>query len=656
MSLAVVPDPGEQPEPNELPPHDIDAEQSVLGAMMLAGRTIEKVQSLVSASDFFRPAHQTIFQTITDLHANKAPTDAIAVNSALTTQGLIKRVGGAVYLHTLTEVVSTPASAAYYADIVAQRAAQRRVMEAGARIYQMAAASDGEVGDLVEHANHAVSQLKTASDSWPEPTPLDAVAAEVPEFPLLALPDWIGQYAAAVSDLTQTPPDLAGCLGLAALSAAASGRVWVNTGTWEEPACIYTIAALEPATRKSAVFAAINAPLFDAEKKLVERMGPVIREAEISRRVAVATAEEAAAKAEKERTPQAMAEAVEAAESAAQMKVPSVPKLVAADITPENLARRLAEQEGRLALLAPEGGFFGTLAGRYSGGIPNLDTFLQAHAGERIMVDRQNRDPDYIDKPALTIGIALQPEALNEIFSTPGGRGKGVFARILYAVPKDNVGYRSSKHAVPVPPEVEQRYVDRMQSLLYSTRSLDEPVTLAFTQQARERIRTLMDDEVEIQLRPDGRFGQIRDWGGKFVGAIVRIAALLHLAEHLTDGWGQPISLATVKAAEEIGEFYAAHALAVFGLMGADPVHATARKIFDWLAAHPRRQLSHRDLFTAVRTKQIAKSSDLEAPLELLTDLGWIRPLPPPEKKGRGRKPSPTYLIHPQLAKGGTTV
>lgn len=646
--LTPVPDP-EHVE--STPPHDLAAEQVVLGAMLLGtSDDVTRIRELIDPADLYRAAHQVIFEALLDLVDRGEPHDAIAVNSELLKRGHAVSTGGAPYLHTLTDAVPNVANGGYYARIVADKAALRGLVSAGTRITQLGYSGEGDVEELVRVAKRELATPE--STSWGEPVALDAVEGQLPEFPLESFPAWVSQYAAAVTDATQTPPDLAGCLALAALSTAASGRVWADTGQWEEPVCVYAVAAMEPASRKSAVFALMNEPIFAAEQHLVEYMKPHIAEAGLAKRIAEAKAEETAREAEAKRDPQSIAEATDASASAAEITIPHQPKLVADDITPENLARRLAEQDGRLALLAPEGGFFGTLAGRYSG-MPNLDTFLKAHAGEPIRVDRQGRDPDFVAKSALTIGIALQPEALSEVFATPGGRGRGLLARILYALPADTVGYRTQK-AAPILPEVRQLYQSRIQTLLYSLWHLEEPVTLAFSPQAQDRLSVILYNEVEPQLRPDGRFGKIRDWGGKYVGAIVRIAALLHLAEHLTDGWGRAISADTLEHAHTIGEYFAAHALAVFDSMGADPVHVGARKVLDWLTQTTPNRFAMREAFHAVRSKQITKTTDLQAPLALLADLGWIRQDPPPPRKPKGgRPPSPTFQVHPKISGPG---
>lgn len=126
--------------------------------------------------------------------------------------------------------------------------------------------------------------------------------------------------------------------------------------------------------------------------------------------------------------------ATDAALHAEDQSVPVLPRLVADDITTEAAASLLAEQGGRLAVLSAEGGIFSTLAGRYSGGSPSLEVFLKGHAGDLLRVDRKGRPAEHIESPALTLGLALQPEVLRDIARIPGFRSRGLLARILYAL------------------------------------------------------------------------------------------------------------------------------------------------------------------------------------------------------------------------------
>ena len=144
-------------EVDRTPPQDINAEQSVLGGMMLSKDAIADVVEALHGADFYRPAHQTIFEVVLDLYGRGEPVDAVTVAAELTKRGEIARVGGAPYLHTLISSVPTAANAGYYAKIVAERAILRRLVEAGTRIVQLGYSGVGnEVDDIVDRAQAAI--------------------------------------------------------------------------------------------------------------------------------------------------------------------------------------------------------------------------------------------------------------------------------------------------------------------------------------------------------------------------------------------------------------------------------------------------------------------------------------------------------------------
>ncbi|MEV5374737.1 replicative DNA helicase [Streptomyces nondiastaticus] len=153
-----------------VPPQDLDAEQSVLGGMLLSKDAIADVVEVLKGHDFYRPAHETIYQAILDLYAKGEPADPITVAAELTKRGEITRVGGAPYLHSLVQTVPTAANAEYYAEIVHERAVLRRLVEAGTRITQMGYAADGDVDDIVNKAQaevYAVTEQRTSEDYLP---------------------------------------------------------------------------------------------------------------------------------------------------------------------------------------------------------------------------------------------------------------------------------------------------------------------------------------------------------------------------------------------------------------------------------------------------------------------------------------------------------
>ena len=119
------------------PPQDMDAEQCVLGAMMMSKDAIADVVETLRGSDFYRPAHEQIYDAITDLYGRGEPVDALMVSNLLGKRGALIKIGGADYLHTLLASVSVAANAGYYAAIVREKAVLRRLVDASVRIGQM---------------------------------------------------------------------------------------------------------------------------------------------------------------------------------------------------------------------------------------------------------------------------------------------------------------------------------------------------------------------------------------------------------------------------------------------------------------------------------------------------------------------------------------
>jgi replicative DNA helicase len=165
VSVAEVAQRGDEFE--RMPPHDVAAEQCVLGGMLLSKDAISDVIEVIRPTDHYRPAHQLVHEAILDLYARGEPADPITVANELTRRGELARIGGAPYLHTLIASVPTAANAGYYARIVRERAILRRLVEAGTRIVQFGYAGDSDADDLVDRAQaevYAVTDRRIAED------------------------------------------------------------------------------------------------------------------------------------------------------------------------------------------------------------------------------------------------------------------------------------------------------------------------------------------------------------------------------------------------------------------------------------------------------------------------------------------------------------
>ncbi len=406
--------------------------------------------------------------------------------------------------------------------------------------------------------------------------------------------------------------------------------------------------------RKSAAFADVTAPIEAFEAEESERLSDSIASALQRRRILderLKHAESHAAKAGEDQ-PEAFEDADRVRRERDLVIVPVTPRLVVDDCTPEKLASLLVEQGGRIAQLSPEGDVFDIMAGRYSSnGAANFGVYLKGHAGDPLRVDRQGRSSEFIASPALTLGLAIQPDVLQGLMARPGFRGRGLLARFLYSIPRSTLGRRIAE-APPVPNAVAAAYASNVRALLHLPLGTDAmgasaPHILTLTPEARV-IVTAFERALEPKLGEFGELAHIADWAAKLVGAIGRIAGLLHAGDLAEDGapWETPISDGCIERAIRIGEYLVEHALAAFGKMGSDPDLENARYLLGRLQGTGRTSFTKRDAFEATkqRFKRVAK---MMPALTLLEEHRYVRLKPEPPRDGPGRKPSPTYEVNP---------
>lgn len=187
-----------------LPPWDEQAEQAVLGAMLLSRDAILDVAAILDDQDFYRPSHAAVYDAVLSLHLNGGRADAILVASELERRGELGRVGGAPYLHTLIAAVVTPANAGYYAEIVVEKARRRRWIETGQRVIQQAYGTTdlGSIATLVDTALRTARPVAaTAVERCPSLNWADAFATD------FSVIDWLpgrllerGQQVSLVGD------------------------------------------------------------------------------------------------------------------------------------------------------------------------------------------------------------------------------------------------------------------------------------------------------------------------------------------------------------------------------------------------------------------------------------------------------------------------
>ena len=490
-------------------------------------------------------------------------------------------------------------------------------------------------------------------EEWPEPVAF--TGHSVPLLNLQALPPVLRDFCRELAEEKQVPPELVLSNVLAVLATAAQARyvVRVRDG-FTEPLNLFTIAPLDPANRKSAVVESCTALLREWEAWIAEKMAPAVREAQSQRQTLEKFIEKKRSLAASKKT---LAEVQEAQREILELEeqlpeVPVIPRLLADNCTPEALAVLMAQTGGCISIITAEGGLFDILSGLYSKGVANLDLFLKSYSGDGFRVDRRNSLPVILDSPHLTLGICPQPITIAERSAARIFRGRGLDGRFIYFMPESLLGKRKIEPA-PMSPGTRARFHDKVRSLLPTTWGSDMPgpITLELSDDAYQLWKKFAL-EVEKGLAPGGEFEGMTDWAGKLAGTVARIAALFHLVSHDRPE-ALKITLEKMQRATCLGGFLAKHAQAAYGLMSSDDKTCGARRVLEWIRRKSLEAFTVRECWQAM--KQQTAFPHVEAvhnALAELADRDFIRELPAQEKRGPGRKPSPTYAVNPRALKG----
>lgn len=155
----------EAPTDVRKPPFDELAEQQTLGGMLISRTAVRQVAGIIRPGDWYRPAHQLIYDAIVDLDSRNDPVDAMSVDAELQRRGEAGRYGGAPYLIELTGKIPTAANAGYAAKRVSDVAVMRKLVEVGTTVASLGYRGEGDLADLVARAEHLISEVETLQDT-----------------------------------------------------------------------------------------------------------------------------------------------------------------------------------------------------------------------------------------------------------------------------------------------------------------------------------------------------------------------------------------------------------------------------------------------------------------------------------------------------------
>ena len=511
-----------------------------------------------------------------------------------------------------------------------------------------------------EHGRDLLAQLASEAapldlrEDWPA-----LGVRDVPPFPEDALPPAVANWTRAVAQHTQTPVDLPALAALGVLSAAALGSAIVDCCTWEEEIGFYGLLVMPSGDRKSSVLREAVKPLRLIERQRQDAAAPALAKARARRTTLEARGRELAKRMGGDDAADAEDEFARVDAQLASLGQLVASRMFADDATPEAVGALLA-QHGSMAVLASESALLDNLLGRYSDGAVNLHLACAAYSGEPVTIDRKGHDPQYLERPLLTILLCVQPHVIAKLLANETARSQGLVARFALVRPQTLLGRRQVDAPAPTL-DIAQAWNDTVRRVA-SAESADNadngasPVELAsFTRDrtvsivsvsqvrrlvlspsAHELLKDLQR-QIEPRLAPEGDLRPIADWVARHHGRAARIAGLLHLCGHQAT---EPISAQTMTDALRIANYLLEHARAVFTA----PDELTRRAI-DWLRQRGEQTVTQRDLHRG----PLAGRHNADAARKLaerLEELGVIRASP-------GNHPtSRRYDVHPELFGG----
>ncbi|MCU0680344.1 MAG: replicative DNA helicase [Planctomycetes bacterium] len=140
----------------KIPPHSLEAEQSLLGCLLIDKDSIIKVVDMLMPDDFYKDAHKMIFEAMRDLYNNQEPIDVITLTNRLEDKKELKNAGGRTYLAEVSNAVATAANIVHYAEIVQRKATLRRLQQAASQIMELSYQEDDNVEDILDQTEKSV--------------------------------------------------------------------------------------------------------------------------------------------------------------------------------------------------------------------------------------------------------------------------------------------------------------------------------------------------------------------------------------------------------------------------------------------------------------------------------------------------------------------
>ena len=135
---------------DRIPPQNIEAEESLLGSLLIDKNAMLKVADILREDDFYRPSFGQIYETMLELYSNQSPIDLLTLSNRLQEKDLLEKIGGRAFLSGLAEKIPSSGHVKHYAEIIQKKATLRRLQSASAKISELAFQEEADVDGLLD--------------------------------------------------------------------------------------------------------------------------------------------------------------------------------------------------------------------------------------------------------------------------------------------------------------------------------------------------------------------------------------------------------------------------------------------------------------------------------------------------------------------------
>lgn len=471
-------------------------------------------------------------------------------------------------------------------------------------------------------------------EQWEKPIPFEK-SEKLPDFPLNALPDVLGEYLKAVCKFVQIPPEMAVLPLLSVLAMCVQGKALVKHpfNSHTQPLNLYAITAAPPGSRKSGGLHEFLKPVEEYQKEYNERHAGDIEKYKTE----LAFLERQRNNAINGKSPD-LQQAKDIAQQIANLQPVNELILNIGDVTPEALAFELSQQGEKMGIIDDEGGIFDILSGLYSSRTPNIDIFLKGYDGSQYSVLRRGTGNIILNRPTLTVGLMTQPGKLAEAMQNKQFMSRGLMHRFLFSFPEKQDQINISSPDIPA--DISGLYGNVIKILLERQKDKSIPV-MQFAEETKD-LFIAYHDHIQQLKRQSEHSPDFQEWLSKHFSRALRIAGILHLWENASD---KKINAQTVQRAIWIATWAEEQAKkALCESITECDEDKNAKYVLEKIKGLNLCEITKRELMRKCRK---LSQTEYNETLEILTEMNYISL----ETIQTVRKPKEIVKVNPEILK-----